>query len=344
MSRIEAVVVGVGSMGQRHIRNLRIVAPEASISAVATRVSSESVPEGADRIFSSLADALVLRPSVAVIASPAPLHAEHGLACAKAGAHLLVEKPIATNLAAAEELVEACRRANLALMVGYTLRFTRGLPAIRDLVRKGGLGEVYYARAVVGQYLPDWRPQRDYRRSVSARHKLGGGALLELSHDIDAICYVLGQPVEWVTSEIARLGDLEIDVEDWATVIIGFGSARGSVHMDFLRRDPTRELVVVGSRGTATWDAWSGDLEMRIDGDSRSPIRTLEPGDRNEMYLAQLRAVLRASEGEPVMGADGASGIRTLEIVEAAFKSAEIGKRIEISGTLSPHEKPWTDQ
>ena len=115
-------------------------------------------------------------------------------------------------------------------MVGYVLRFLPALHAIRQHLTDGLLGQVHTARVEVGQYLPDWRPGSDYRQGVSGQDKLGGGALLELSHEIDYATWLFGWPQSLQCSR-ARLSPLEIDVEDSAHVLLEYPGKRISLHM-----------------------------------------------------------------------------------------------------------------
>ena len=155
-----------------------------------------------DRCVSSIHEALLCRPDAAVIASPAPCHIETATPLAKAGVHLLVEKPISSSTAGVSALIEICRAQGVVLMTGYNLRFLACMQRFKELLSENRAGRILSVRAEVGQYLPSWRPDSDYRRQVSAQAALGGGALLELSHEIDYLRWLFGE-VSWVSADTA---------------------------------------------------------------------------------------------------------------------------------------------
>jgi len=170
------LVVSAGSIGRRHIANLRHLRPDAEIGVLRlhNRATQESLPEYADLQFDCLASAISFRPGAAIIASPATTHLELANAFADAGIHLFIEKPISHSTEGVQALIEKAQAHEIKLMVGYNLRFLPSLRKVRELINSGTIGEVRYVRADCGQYLPDWQPETDYRTTVSARSELGG--------------------------------------------------------------------------------------------------------------------------------------------------------------------------
>jgi predicted dehydrogenase len=319
------LIVGQGSIGQRHLRLARSLLPAADIRVLRHR-ALESTPEHANGCFTSLEDALAFRPTVAVIANPAPFHMQAALPLAESGAHLLVEKPLAVGVEDVPPLFAAVKRGGAALLVGYNLRFLPSLQAFRALLQEGNIGRVLSVRCEAGQYLPSWRPAIDYRQSVSARRELGGGALLELSHELDYLRWIFGE-VDWVTAVLTRQSDLEVDVEDCASLVVGFApsvnkhaSLVGVVNLDFVRRDRSRLCVAIGTDGSLRWNGIAGTVE-RFDpprGWSEVFRHTPEPDDS---YLAEWRNLLGCAAGCETPFVTGEDGLRVLQIVDAARRA-----------------------
>jgi predicted dehydrogenase len=270
------LLTSLGSIGKRHLRNARALAPDARI-AVLRRPSArrEPKPAEADEIFYDMSDAVGFRPDASILASPAPSHPAEALALLQAGSHLFIEKPLAASAAALGELRAAARAGDRFIMVGYVLRFLPVLHAIRAALAAGRIGRVCTAHVQVGQYLPDWRPASDYRAGVSAQAALGGGALLELSHEIDYALWLFGKPSSLQCS-LARAGGLELDVEDSAHLMLEYAQPekRVLVQLDFLQRTPHMSVRAVGTEGT---------LEADL---IRETARILPPGGRDGMQLA----------------------------------------------------------
>jgi predicted dehydrogenase len=155
------------------------------------------------------------------VTNPTSLHIETACQALRAGAHVLVEKPLGHSLGGVSELLQTSERATRQLMVGYNLRFHPGLARLKALTDRGAIGTIVSARADYAEYLPDWHPWEDYRRSYSGRRDLGGGPLLTLSHALDALCWLLGAP-RWVTAAAAHTSLLDIETEDVADLLLRF--------------------------------------------------------------------------------------------------------------------------
>lgn len=319
---IRAVIAGLGSIGRRHLANLRAIEPDADIT-VLRRSTVEGVPPGADRVVTDAAAALGARPDCVLVTGPSVTHLEIAMAAARSGAHLFIEKPIAHDAAGVPALIAACAENKASLCIGYNFRFHKPLQLLRDAVAAGRIGALVSARAEVGQYLPDWRPGSDYRQSVSARADMGGGALLELSHEFDYLRWIVGDVVG-VSARTAQLGGLEIDVEDVAEVLLDFESgAIGSVHLDMVQRTPARGCKLVGSEGTITWDGMTDAVRLYSASTHQwSDLRASGQADRNEMYIAELQNFLGCVRGTATPGVTGTDGLRALQVALAARRSS----------------------
>jgi predicted dehydrogenase len=328
---MRALIVGLGSIGRRHLANLRLIDPNAHITVWDQESKLSECREflsHKDRFVSRLEDALAAQPEVALITSPSPLHVGAGLELAKKGAHLFIEKPLSNSLDGVDELLDLCRNRRLVLLVGYNFRFYKPLQIVRQALQNERIGRVLSIRAEVGQYLPDWRPGGDYSQNVSAKSELGGGALLELSHELDYVRWFLGE-IQTVNSQIGRLSDLDIDVEDTAEIILHFcNRAIGSVHLDMIQRVATRYCRIIGTEGTIIWDGSSHQVRLFSSiTKAWTDLHPIQSVDRNDMYLREIRHFLDCVKGvsEPVIS--GEDGRRVLQIALAA-KLSSIEQRV----------------
>ncbi len=328
------LIVGLGSIGARHARLIRKLMPETQI-AVFRHQSSQQPPNiEVDLSFTSMDEVRSFRPQAAVIANPASHHLDMALTLARQGVHLLVEKPISNKATPRVlELIRICKEQGLALMTGYNLRFLPSLNVFRDLLLQNKAGKVFSIRAEVGQYLPDWRPDSDYRQTVSAQKKLGGGILLELSHEIDYMQWLFGR-VDWVKAHIVRHSDLEIDVEDTAYLLLGFGSGElgrqrvASLNMDFIRHDTTRQCVVIGDQGTLRWNGIEGKVDFFPASGSEWEVIFSDQPERDLTYREEIMHFVSCVKNGEIPKVTGEDGLLTLVVVDAAKKSSEEGKVI----------------
>ena len=335
-----ALVAGAGSIGLRHLRLLREALPEAEIQVLRHSICDEEI-EYADGCFSELEQACKFAPELAVIASPAPFHIPHAIALAKTGTHLLVEKPASDSSNGVSELVSFCAERGQVLQIGYNMRFLEALQTFRSKIAAGLIGEVYTVRCDVGQYLPSWRPGIDYRKSVSAQKALGGGVLLELSHELDMMRWIFGE-VEWLSAWTGRQSKLEIDVEDVAMLQLGFAcGALAQINMDFLRHDTTRTCTAIGSNGTICFDAIKGRVDFFDPSVGRWMRVTKVKPERDASYTSQIANLLTAiseTSRQPAelnvknqIAATGNDGLAVMRLIEAArISNTREGIRVKV--------------
>jgi len=291
---------------------------------------SHEVPAGADYCTTSLDECLAFAPQIAIIATPAPFHAAPAIALARAGVHLLVEKPMAATVCDASALAHAAEAAGVVLQIGYNLRFLESLMVFRTAVLSGQIGRVASVRAEVGQYLPDWRQGADWRQAVSARAVLGGGVLLELSHELDFLRWILGE-IRTVRGWVGQQGGFGLDVEDTAHAVLEFAQpvpqgASGAapvaaVTLDFIRRDTVRSCVAIGEAGTLFWDGVASEVWLRLP-DAADRVLHDTKASCDATYIAQLDAFVTKVERGASAGADGADGLAVVEIIAALKRSA----------------------
>lgn len=329
------LIVGLGSIGTRHAKLARELIPEAKIAVLRHR-SCQDLPDiGIDCCFTNVEEALQFQPQAAVIANPASFHLDVALPLARAGIHLLIEKPIAVDAKKVLELIEVCRSNRTILMVGYNLRFLRSLQQFREILEEKRVGRVLSVRSEIGQFLPSWRPSLDYRETVSAQAALGGGVLLELSHEIDYLRWLFGE-VEWVSAVRCRQSSLEIDVEDTAHLILGFTHELGTVpviaslNMDFVRHDTTRNCTIIGETGSLRWNALAGTVELFEQGGNAWQTLFTHKPQRDDSYIAEWNHFLACiTDGSPPL-ISGQDGLAVIRIIEAAHRSSTIGAVVSI--------------
>jgi predicted dehydrogenase len=298
------LVAGSGSIAARHMRNLlamgvgRVVVLSArdlrSVSPFddARVVPTVTIPEDC--------------PGVAIVANDTALHVKTTRRLLEAGAHVLVEKPLAAGTSEElRDLVREVAATDRVVRVAYNLRFLGAIQRIAALLREGRIGTPLFARIEAGQWLPDWRPGRDYRDGYSASASRGGGVALDLSHEIDYMRMLLGMPTAWSTYR-AVTGLLDGDSEDVFEGVYSFDDgALCSVHLDYLERQPRRRIRIVGSAGTIECDIPGQRLDVSTGG-TVTALGEPDLFDVERTYIREVEAFLAEIEGTP-------AGLPTLE-------------------------------
>jgi predicted dehydrogenase len=320
---LRILVAGFGSIGKRHVRNLRTLAP---IEVIAYRVGGEPLPPEfqGDWITETvdLDEALARGPVAALVCSPPSHLMKVALPIAQAGCHLFIEKPLSHTMDGVAELVSLVKEKNLVSLMGYNLRYHPGLQLVKSLIDDRRIGRVVSLRVQVGQYLPDWHPWEDYRKGYSARQDLGGGVITDLIHEIDYVRW-LGGNVRRVACFADHVSHLEIDTEDVAEILLDFESgAIGSVHVDYVQRVPTRGCQIIGDEGTIVWDDSAGEVRLFEVKDSEWQTFHQKGFERNDMYVAEMKHFLDCLEGHDSPVVDIREGAEVLKIALAAREDA----------------------
>ncbi len=312
---MRAVVFGCGSAGRRHAAALTDHGDVGSVVLV-------SAWEGCAHAVTGLAGVEVVHPDaapagdVAVIANDTARHVSTALPLVRQGMHVLIEKPISHTLEGLDALQAAARESGARVFAAYNLRFLGAIAHLRELLRDGGLGEVWFARFEAGQWLPDWRPGRDYRDTYSASRARGGGVGLDLSHEVDVMRFLLGDALALNVAK-RRVSDLKIDSEDLLEGLYELaGGALASVHLDYLSPTRRRAYRIVGSRGEAVCDVANAELVTVVDGE-RTVADDPALFDVAATYPAQIDAFIAAAGGARTALATLDDGIKALELVEA---------------------------
>ena len=322
-----AVVVGLGNIALRHRRNLKSLFPEIFIIAVSAsgKVTNQNV-EFADQIISSLDEVVREGVDMAIVASPAPFHKSHAKLLLLAGIPTLIEKPVTSSSQDVYELMKIYEETHTPAAVGYCLRYMPSSIKIKELLDQKIIGSIYNAFVDTGQYLPDWRPSKEYQNSVSAKKSLGGGVLLELSHEIDYIQWLLGS-MEVQYAHLRSSSELNLEVEELVDVILSSNSgAVCNIHLDLLQKKASRTCSFIGEKGRLDWDLLSNTIVLHT-GEGSEVLFSEPDWDSNQMYLSLLTDFLDLVAGRKNSSIDLEQAIKTVELIESIKDCAIEGVR-----------------
>lgn len=319
-STIKRVLIcGLGSIGRRHVRVIRNCFPEVELAVVRSGFGTECPEQKLiSNHFTDLHKALRWSPDAAVISSPAPYHQQQALELAREGVPLLIEKPIGDG----NEPQEAWDELNLLsekipILVGYILRHDPCADLIYHKMQSEYLGKMIEADFYCGSWLPEWRPNLAYQNSVSSCRSLGGGALLELSHELDLAQWFLGE-LDISFASLTQSGLLDVDVEDQAFL---FGKSNNcpivSIRLNFCSRPSRRSLVIRCAHGEIMWNILRGLVQCSTL--NQEPIEVFDSGLASHYhYETQMKHFFSCVNGSKKPLCSLADGIKVLNIVQRA--------------------------
>jgi predicted dehydrogenase len=196
---------------------------------------------------------------------------------------------------------------------------------VKQVVDSGELGKVLLAQAEYGQYLPTWRPWQGYEQSYTAKREFGGGIILDGSHEIDYLRWLVGD-IKEVFSFAGKLSALNVETEDAAGIVLRFvKESIGLIRLDFVRKDYSRSCELICEKGTIKWN-YQEDLVKIFRQDKDWTVHSNLMLDKNEMYMAEMKHFIACLAGEETPLIDAKEGFETLKIALAAKESEEKGK------------------
>ena len=327
-------LAGASTIAREHMIPAINAQPDSRVVAVTgsdpARVARYAAEQGIPGAYESL-EALLADPEVDVVYVSGTNERHHGptLAAARAGKHVLCEKPLALTLADAREMVAVCREAGVALGTNHHLRNAATHRTLRRLIGEGAIGRPLAARVFHAVYLPahlqGWRIDRP---------EAGGGVVLDITvHDADTLRFVLADEAEEVTAFTANQGMAAENLED---AVMGVMRFRGGVlvqfHDAFTIRHARTGFEVHGTEGSlygsdVMTQAPHGTITLRRDGHDE----TIDPGPHESLYERSVRRFNAAARGEGEPAATGEDGVRSLAIALAVRESATEGRAVQVA-------------
>ena len=336
---LRVALVGCGRISRNHVEAIEKV-DDIELVAVADRDLPRAEAVGAAvgvPAFSSLEQMLAAVPSdLVTICTPSGLHPQHGIVAARAGRHVLTEKPMAISLEAADRLVQACDTAGVQLFVVKQNRLNPPIQLLKRAVEKGRFGRLFMANVTVR-----WtRPQEYYDAEPwRGTWEFDGGALMnQASHYVDLMQWLVG-PVESVMAKTATQAR-RIEAEDSGVAVLKFRSgALGVLEVSVLTYPKNLEgsITLLGEKGSVKIggtavnkvEHWSfadyDDDDKLVESAATAPPSVY--GFGHVPYYQNVVAVLR---GQANPDTDGRAGRKSLELILGIYESAKTGREVPI--------------
>lgn len=338
-TRPHVLVIGGGSIGERHVRcflnseecDVPLCEPDAAKrERLGQEYSLRQVFPNFDQV--SLADF-----SAVVVATPAPFHISQSVTAARAGCHVLCEKPLSDTNDGIQELIDTLRHKERIGATAYTLRSITAVQRMKAMIDDGRIGVPRFATAIVSQHFPTIRP--DYRQIYFASKSLGGGVLTDMCpHLLNLLEWFLG-PEQELSCIMDRLVLDGIETDDVAALNIRYkNGALAQINTVMFGRDYRYEVVVHGTEGTLAYDRVKSELSLFKDGAPTAPPVEVErfAAGSDEPYIEQAKRFLAAMRDELAVACSLEEGWQTLSAVLAAQRSVETGRREPVQSHSAP--------
>ncbi|HEY2157141.1 MAG TPA: Gfo/Idh/MocA family oxidoreductase [Isosphaeraceae bacterium] len=325
------LVVGAGSIGERHLRCfLATGRARVSFAEVNPELRATIAARYPDAVAHATLEAAAGEPiDAAVVATPTPLHVPQATYLVERGAHVLIEKPLSVVLDGVDALADLAARNRNVVAVGYVMRAQPALAEMRAAVASGRFGRPLELIAVAGQDFAVLRPA--YRGTYYARRASGGGAVQDaLTHLFNAGEWLVG-PIDRVVADAAHLKVDGVDVEDTVHVLARHGGVLASYALNQHQAPNETTITVVCERGTARFDAHAGRwLSCERPGEPWADHGPTSPPERDATFVRQTHSFLDALEGRGLPLCTLNEGVQTLRVNLATLDSIENGRWVSI--------------
>jgi predicted dehydrogenase len=327
------LVLGSGSVGKRHLMNFASLGCRTSaMDPRGDRLAEAANATKLEGRYVNLEEALKRAGDFdgAVVASPPKFHCEQCLALAKAGLPILLEKPVAPEMKAAQNLdQELAQIPGAQLLLGYTYRWWPPLTDFLNMFRSGRIGKPLHAKFVMSAHLADWHPWENYQDFFMASKDLGGGALLDESHFIDLMIWFFGMP-DRVSARIEKLSNLEIETDDNVDMVAVYQTGlRVIIHLDLFGRPHEKYISLTGEDGTLLWSFEPNRINYSREIEQNWETSTYEY-QRNDMFVRMAEEFLSVLDGNKKGGCTLRDGINVLKVIEACRASSETESTVSI--------------
>lgn len=349
MKKWHILMIGLGSIGQRHVRNLkRLLGDQCEISAYRVRRLQQTfsdtmqIRDGVDleteyniKVYTDLETALGLgqpaekdrhKLDLVFVTNITSKHMECALAAAEAGCHIFLEKPVSDSMDGVERLMRLKEEKKIRIFMGYQNRYHVCIKKLQEYLKEDVLGRLVSVDAAFCERLTTMHTYEDYSTTYMARKEMGGGPILNLQiHDLDYLQWLFGMP-ESVYAAAGKHSSLNIDVEDHA-VISYVTDYRGNPltvtsKSDFLQYPPVHTCTVVGEKGRIELDFNRAAVTLILE-DGKPEVSEYPDFARNDMFLQELQDCLHCIQEETPEKIPLSEGVKGLQIALAAKESAE---------------------
>ncbi|HSZ72596.1 MAG TPA: Gfo/Idh/MocA family oxidoreductase [Cytophagaceae bacterium] len=283
---MNVLVVGGGSIGQRHIRNLHILG-EYNIYCLRRNVDESFDKELGVTTVTSFAEAAKKNVEVVIVCTPTALHNESLKFAVLQNAAVFMEKPLIHDLEGLLEAKNLLKNSLQCFFIGFMLRFHPLVRKIKEIIDGCSLGNVYHARFEFGSFLPYWHPWEDHRTSYASIKKLGGGVINTITHELDLIQYFFGKP-NALFCDAQNFNKLDIEVEEICEATFDYGDKLVSLHLDYLQKDYDRNIKILFDEGKVIWNWHDNKVIVVKHKEIVTEINLEHKFEVNQLYLDEL--------------------------------------------------------
>lgn len=329
---MKILFIGLGSIGQRHLQNLKKIKEYKNSEIYCLRFSSHNlyIKDGVARevenlnnfynilTLNDLSEALSIKPEVVFITNPSSKHVFYAIEFARIGSSLFIEKPLSSSMEGIKELEELVIKNDIICMIGFQLRFHSFIKEIKNIITENTYGNIINAQMEWGTYLPSHHPYEDYKNSYASRKDLGGGVILSLIHELDLLLFLFGEVKDFFIVE-GQNSTIGIEVEDTISSLFRFQNNEKnipvSLNLSFSQIFETRSIKISFSDALLELNLQTNRLLVKDNKRTIVDKKVLDTFNRNDMFINEIEYFMTNIKNKnTVVYPSLEEGIKSLEL------------------------------
>jgi predicted dehydrogenase len=304
------LIIGLGSVGQRHLRNIKKIIPNSRIFAFRRKFSSPTLSNNNNvqkislqkkfniNYLKSLKNLKKYKIDSAIICSPSSFHIKEAIILLKQKISVFIEKPLGTNLKNINVLKKIADNTNQTSMVGFQLKFCPIINYLKKIISQEKFGKINFVSIHHGEHIKNFHKYENYKNLYASKKKLGGGVVLTQIHEIDYMLFILeGFEIKRIVSDTQKVSNLDIDVEDISSSVLRFENKKKekiicNLHINYLEIPRKRKIEILFEKAKVVADLVK--QEIIIFKGEKSQISKKFKYARNELFIKEIQYFLKS--------------------------------------------------
>jgi predicted dehydrogenase len=328
---LKILVIGSGSIGQRHIKNLKSL----GINNIEVFDNDKKILKSVEKKFKIKSQNKLNFNKIdcTLICTPPNSHTKLTKLALEDNSNVFIEKPLSNSLKDINVISKLAKKKSLKIFVGYVFRFDKGLLKINEFLKKDKIGDVVSYDAYEGWHLSNWRPWQNFEKSYTSSKNMGGGIILDGSHELNYLQWIGGQ-IDYVFSFYQKIPKMKVETEGISEILTQFNSkAIGRIHLDFINPKYNRHCEILGNDGSINWSYENLSFTIqKIDGTKKLVKYENDP---NRMYVDEMQHVIKCINDEELNRISLEDAKKTLAISLSIKESGRQKKAIKITKNKS---------
>tara|TARA_A100001015_G_C15036196_1_gene736359 strand:+ start:3136 stop:4131 length:996 start_codon:yes stop_codon:yes gene_type:complete len=296
------LILGLGSIGQRHLRNLKSISKKFKFFSLRRKYITPLLDKNNNYKKGSIENIYKIKNfrnfkeikniNAAFICTPSKYHVVEAIELLKKNINIFVEKPIGSSLKKINQLKKIIhKKPKLKSMMGFQLKFNPIILSLKKLILKKTIGKLYNIFIHHGEHIDDFHPYESYVNSYAARKELGGGVILTQIHELDYLFFLFnGFKINVKKTYPSKISNLKINVEDNVTANLELVKKNYKIkcllHLNYYERPKKRSILLIGEKGKIECDLNSGKIIIFKNNKTKSILLKF---DRNQIFINQIK-------------------------------------------------------